>query len=148
MFPCTPSVQSLSPVQLFLTPWTAARQVPCPSPTPRACSISCRLSWCCHPIISSSAIPFSGLQSFSASGSFPISQFFASGGQSIGASTSASALPMNIQGWFPLVSTGLIFLQSKGLSRVLSSTTVWKHEFFDSSLCSSSHIHTWLPEKL
>ena len=94
--------------------------------------------------------PFSScLQSFPASGSFPLSQLFASGGQSIGVSASVSVLPMNIQGWFPLGWTGLIFLQSKGLSRVFPNTTVWKHQFFSAqpSLWSSSHIHTWLLEK-
>ena len=94
-------------------------RLPCPSPTPRACSSSCPLSRWCHPIISSSVIPFSScLQSFLASGSFQMSQFFTSGGQSIGVSASASVLPMNIQDWFPLGWTGWIFLQSKGLSRV------------------------------
>ena len=96
---------------------------PCPSPTPGVHANSCPSSQWCHPTISSSIIPFSScLQSFPASGSFPMIQFFASGGQSIGAS--ASVLPMNIQCWFPLGLTGLISLQSKGLSRVFSSTTV------------------------
>ena len=103
---------------------------PCPSPTPGACSNSCPLSWWCHPTISSSIVPFSScLQSFPASGSFPMSQFFSSGSQSIGVSASASVLPMNIQDWFPLGLTGLIFLQSKGLSSI-SNTTVQKHQFF------------------
>ena len=103
---------------------------PCPSPTPRPCWNSCPLSQWCHPTISSSVVPFSScLQSFPAAGSFPMRQFFASGGQSIGASASASVLPMNIQGWFPLGLTGLISLQSKGLSRVFSNTTVQKHKF-------------------
>ena len=98
---------------------------PCPSPTPRVYSDSCPLSRWCHPTISSSVIPFpSRLQSFPASGSFPVSQFFASGGQSCGVSASASVLPMNIQGWFPLGWTGWISLQSKELSRVFSNTTV------------------------
>jgi len=106
-------------------------RLPCPSSTPRACSNSCPLSWWCHPTISSSVIPFSSWpQSFPASGSFPVSQFFTSGGQSIGVSASASILPMNIQDWFPLGLIGLIFLQSKGLSRVFSNTTVQKHQFF------------------
>ena len=108
-------------------------RLPCPSSTPRACSNSCPLSQWCHPIISTSVIPFSSSpQSFPASGSFPMSQFFASGGQSIAASASASAseLPMNIQDWFPLGLIGLISLQSKGLSRVFSNTTVHKHQFF------------------
>ena len=117
-------------------------RLPCPSPTPRACSNSCPSSQWCHPTISSSVIPFSSCcQSFPASGSFPVSQFFASGGQSIGALTSASVLLMNIQDWFPLGLTGLI-LQSKGLSRVFSNTSVQKHQFFDAqlSLWSNSHI--------
>ena len=104
---------------------------PCLSPTPGAYSNSCPLSRWCHPTISSSVIPFSShLQSFSASESFQMSQFFASGGQSIGISASASVLPMNIQDWFPLEWTGWISLQSKGLSRVFSNTTVQKHQFF------------------
>ena len=122
-------------------------RLPCISPTPRACSNSCPLSWWCHPIISSSVIPFSScLQSFSASGSFPVSQFFALGGQSIGASASASVLPMDIQDWFPLGLTGLISWLSKGLSRVFCNTTVQKHQFFSAqlSLWSNSHIHTQL----
>ena len=103
---------------------------PCPSATPGACSNWCPLSQWCHPTISSSVVPFSSCrQSFPASGSFPVSRFFASGGQSIGPSASALVLPMNIQDWFPLGLTGLIFLQSKELSRVFSST-IWKHHFF------------------
>ena len=94
------SVQLLSHVWLFVTPWSA--RLPCPSPTPGACSNSCPLSQGCHPTISSPVIPFCSLQSFPASGSFPMSQFFASGGQTIGTSASASVLPMNIQDWFPL----------------------------------------------
>ena len=97
----------------------------CPSPSPGACSYSCPLSWWWQPTILSSVVPFSScLQSFPASGSFPVSHIFASGGQ-----TSASVFPMNIRGWFPLGLTGLI-LQSKGLSRIFSSTTVQKHQFF------------------
>ena len=104
---------------------------PCPSPTPRVHSNSCLLSQWCHPTISSSVVPFSScLQSFPASGSFQISQFFISGGQSIGVSALASVLPMNIQDWYPLGWTGWISLQSKGLSRVFSNTTVQKHQFF------------------
>ena len=104
---------------------------PCPSPTPRDYSDSCPSSQWCHPTISSSVIPFSShLQSFPALGSFPVSHFFTSGGQSIGVSASASALSMNIQDWFPLGWTGWISLQSKGLSRVFSNTTVQKHQFF------------------
>ena len=100
---------------------------PCPSPTPRACSNSCPSRWWCHPTISSSVVPFSScLQSLPASGPFPKSQFFTSGGWSIGASASASVLSMNIQDWFPLRLTSLISLQSKGLSRVSSNTTVQK----------------------
>ena len=106
-------------------------RLPCPSPTPRAYSNSSPLSRWRHPTILSSVIPFSScFQSFPASGSFPVSYFFASGGQSIGASAWASVLPMNIQGWFPLGLTGLISLQSKGVSRVFSNTTVQKHQFF------------------
>ena len=105
-------------------------RLPCPSPTPRACSNSGPLSQRCHPTISSPVIPFSSyLQSCLASGSFPMNQLFASGGQSTGASASASVLPMSIQGWFPLRWTSLISLLSKGLSRVLYSTTIWKHQF-------------------
>ena len=107
-------------------------RLPCLSPTPGAYSNSCPFSWWCHPTISSSAVPFSAhLQSFPTSRSFPMSQFFTSDGQSIGAS--ASVLPMNIQNWFNLGLTGLI-LQSKGLSRVFSNTTVQKHQFFDTQL--------------
>ena len=123
---------------------------PCLSPTPGACSNSCPLSWWCHPTISSSVIPFSSWhQSFPASGSFPLSQLFTSGGQSIGVSASASVLPMNIQDWSPLGLTGWISLQSKGLSRVFSNTIVQKHQFFSAqlSLWSNSHNHTWLLEK-
>ena len=102
---------------------------PCPSPSPGACSDSCPLSQWCHPTISSSTIPFSSCpQSFPASGSFPMSRLFTSGGQSIG--TSASELPMSIQGWFPLELTGLVSLPSQGRSRVFSSTTIRKPQFF------------------
>ena len=110
-------------------------RLPCPSPTPGACWNSCPLNWWCYPTISSSVVPFSScLQSFPASGSFPMSQFFVSGDQSIGASASASVLPMNIQDWFPIGWTGWISLQSKGLSRVFSNTTVQKHQFFSIQL--------------
>ena len=103
---------------------------PCPSPTPRVYPNSCPLSWWCHPTISSSVVPFSSCpQSLPASGSF-LSQLFAWGGQSIGVSASASVLSMNTQDWSPLAWTGWISLQSKGLSRVFSNTTVQKHEFF------------------
>ena len=105
-------------------------RLPCPSPTPGVCSNSCPSSQWCHPTISSSVIPFSCLQSLPASGSFQMSQFFASGGQSIGVSASASVLPMNIQDWFPSGWTDWISLQSKGLSRVFSNTTVQKHQLF------------------
>ena len=112
---------------------------PCPSPTPRVYSNSCPLSWWCHPTISSSVVPFSScLQSFPASESFQMSQFFASGGQSIGISASTSILPMNIQDWFPLGWTVWISLQSKGLSRVFSNTTVQKHQFFGVQLSLKS----------
>ena len=120
-------------------------RLPCLSPTPGAYSDSCPLSQWCHPTITSSVIPFSShLQSFPASGYFPMSQFFASGGQRIGVSASASVLPMDIQDWFPLGWTYWISLQSKELSTVFSSTTVQKHLFFNTqpSLWSKSHIHT------
>ena len=120
---------------------------PCPLPTPRVYPNSCPLSRWYHATISSSLVPFSSCpQSFPASGSFPMSQLFTSGDQSIGASASASVLPLNIQGWFPLELTGLISLQSMGLSRFFSNSTVQKHQFFlvQPSLWSNSHIHTWL----
>ena len=123
---------------------------PCPLPTPGVHSNSCPLSRRCHPVISSFVVPFSScLQSFPASGSFKMSQFFTSGGQSFGVSTSTSVLPMNIQGWFPLGWTGWISLQSKGLSRVFCNTTVQKHQFFGAQLSSqsNSHSHTWPLEK-
>ena len=123
---------------------------PCPSPTLRVYSNSCPSSRWCHPNISSPILPFSScLQSFWASGSFQMTQFFASGGQSIGVSASISVLPMNIQDWSPLGWTGWISLQSKGLSRVFSNTTVQKLQFFCAqlSLWSNSHIHTWPLEK-
>ena len=122
----------------------------CPSPTPGAYSNSCPLSRWCHPTISSSVVPFSScLQSFPASGSFQMSQLFESSGQNIRASASSTVLPMNIQDWFPLGSTGWISLQSKGLSKVFSNTTVQKHQFFGAQLSSksNSHIHIWLLEK-
>ena len=101
----------------------------CPPLSPGVCSNSCPLNWWCHPTISSSVIPFfSCPQSFPALGSFPVSQLFSSGSQSIGVSASGSVLPMNIQDWFPLGWTGWISLQSKGLSRVFSNTTVRKHQ--------------------
>ena len=161
------SVQLLSRVQLFETPWTAACQAslsitsivfslvqfsrsvvsdslwphesqharpPCPSQTPGVYSNTCLSSWWCHPAISSSVVPFSSCpQSLPASGSSPMSQLFAWGGQRIGISASASVLPMNIQDWSPLGWTGWISLQSKGLSRVFN-TTVQKHQFFGTQL--------------
>ena len=133
-----------------MIPWGAKHQLPCPSPTPGACSNSCPLSQWCYLAISSSVIPFSSCsQSFPASGSFPMSQLFASGAQSIGVSASASLFSMNIQDRFPLGWTGLISLLSKGLSRVFSNTTVQKHQFFSAQLCywSNSHTHTWPLEK-
>ena len=123
---------------------------PCSLPTLGVHSDSRPLSQWCHPAISSSVIPFSSCpQSFPASGSFQMSQLFASGGQSIGVSALISVLPMNTQDWSPLGWTGWISLQSKGLSRVFSNTTVQKHQFFGSqlSLHSNSHIHTWPLEK-
>ena len=123
----------------------------CPSPTPGVYSNSCPLNRWCHPAISSSVIPFSSRpQSLPASGSFPMIQLFAWGGQSIGASASASVLPVNTQDWSPLGWTGWISLQSKGLSRVFSNTTVQKHQFFGTQLSSqsNSHIHNWPLEKL
>ena len=139
--------QSLSHVQLFVTPWTIARQASLSFTISQkllkltsfeSVMTSNRLVLCCT---------FSScLQSFPASGSFPVSQFFASGGQSIEASASASVPPMNSQDWFPLGLIGLISLQSSGLSRVFSNTSVQKHPFFGAqpSLRSNSHIHTWL----
>ena len=122
----------------------------CPSSTPRVYSNSSALNQWCHPTISSSVVLFSScLQSFPASGSFQMSKFFASGGQSIRISSPASDLPVSIQDWFPLGWTGWICLQSKGFSRVFSNTKVQKHQFFGTqlSLWSNSHIHTWLLEK-
>ena len=153
-------------------------RLPCPSPTPTPIDMSlcthvnslfthvywvyllmsichefvnsCLLSWWCHPSISSSVVPFSShLQSSPASESLQMSQFFTSGGQSVGVSASASVLPMNIQDWSPLGWTGWISLQSKGLPRIVSNSTVHKHQFFSTkpSLQSNSHIHAWLLEK-
>ena len=120
-----------SVTKLCLTLWPHGLQcarLPCPSLSPGVCSNSCPSSQWCHPTISSSVVPFSScLRSFLASESSPVGQFFASGGQSIRAWASASVLPMKIQDWFPLGLAGLISLQSKGLSRVFSSTTVWKY---------------------
>ena len=143
------SVQSLNCVRLFLTPWITARQASLSITNFRS---SLRLTsiyrWC-HPTISSSVVPFSSCpQSVPASESFPMSQLFPSGGQSIGVSASTSVLPMNTQDWF-LGWTGWISLQSRGLSRVFSNTTVQKHQFVGAqpSSQSNSHIHTWPQEK-
>ena len=144
------SVQSLSHVQLFVTPRTAACQASLSITSSQSPPYPCPLSRWCHPTILSSVVPFSFCpQSFPASGSFKTSQLFASGGQSIGVSASTSVLPMNIQDWFPLGWTGWISLQFKGPSRVFSNTTVQKHQFFGAqpSLWFNSHIHTWLLEK-
>ena len=133
-------VQSLSCV-LLCDAWLS-----CPSPSPGACSNSCPLSPWCHPTISSSVVLFFFcLQSFTASGSFLVNWLYTSGGQSTGASATESALPMNIQDWSPLGWTGWISLQSKGLSKVFSSTTVQKHQCFGAqpSLWSNSHMYTW-----
>ena len=129
------SVQSLSCIWLFAAPWTAAHQASL-SITKSPSSLRQRPSsrWC-HPTISSSVVPFSScLQSFPASRSFPMSRLFASGGLSIGVLASTSVLPMNIQDWFPLGWTGWLSLQSQGLSRVFSNTTVQKHQFFSTQL--------------
>ena len=123
---------------------------PCPSPTPRVHTNPWPSSQWCHPTVSSSVVPYSSWpQSFPASGSFPMSQFFAWGGQIIGVSASASVLPMNTQDWSPLGWTGWISLQSKGLSRVFSNTTLQKYQFFCTQLSwqSNSHIQTWPLEK-
>ena len=137
-FSCSVMSDSLRPHGLQHT------RLPCPSSTPRACSNSCLLSQWCHPTILSSVDPFSSnLQSFPASGSFQMSPL-KSGGQSIGVSASASVLPMNIQGWFPKGLIGLISLQSKGLSRVFSNTTLQKHQFFSAQLPSQSNSHSYL----
>ena len=127
-FSCSVMFDSLQPHGLQHT------RLPCPSPTPGACSNSCPLSQWCHPIISPTVVPFSPcLQSSPASGSFPACQFFTSGDQSTGVSVSALVLPMNIQDWFPLGLTGWLSLQSKGLSRVFSNT-IQKHQFFSAQL--------------
>ena len=149
---CISSVQfSRSVVSDSLRPHEAQHaRPPCPSPTPGVHPNSCASSRCCHPAISSSVIPFfSCPQSLPASGSFPMSQLFAWGGQSTGISALASFLPKNTQGWSPLEWTGWTSLQSKGLSRVFANTTVQKHQFFCTQLSSqsNSHIHTWPLEK-
>ena len=123
---------------------------PCPSPTPGVHPKLCSSSWWCHPAISSSVVPFSSCpQSLQALGSFPMSQLFTWGGQSTGVSALASVLPMNTQDWSSLEWTDWVSLQSKGLSRVFSNTTVQKHQFFGAQLSSqsNSHIHTWPQEK-
>ena len=145
------SVQSLSHVWLFATPWFAARQASLSIPSPGVHSDSCPSSQWCHPAISSSVVPFSSCpQSLPASESFPMSQPFSWGGQSTGASAPASFLPKKSQSWSPSEWTGWISLQSKGLSRVFSNTTVQKHQSFGAqpSSQSNSHIHTWPLEKL
>ena len=144
------SVQLLSRVRLFVTPWTTARQASLSITNSHSLPNSFPLSRWCHLTISSSVIPFSScLQSFPTPGSFKMRQFFASGGQNIGVSASTSVLPMNTQDWSPLEWTGLISFQSKGLLKVFSNTTVQKHQFFGTqlSLWSNSHIHTQLLEK-
>ena len=133
-----------------LIPWIQHTKLSYPSLSPRVCSNSCPLIQWCSLTISSSVTPFSFcLQSLPAPRSFPVSWLFPLSSQSIGVSALASVLPMIIQGWFHLGLTGLIFLLSKGLSRVFSNTTVWKHQLFGTqpSLWSNSHIHTWLLEK-
>ena len=138
-FPSIPfsllSVQLLSHVWLFATPWTTAHQAYLSITNSQVYSTSSPLSRWCHPTISSPVVPFSScLQSFPASGTFQISQLFASGGQSIGVWASTSVFPMNTQDWSPLGWTGWISLQSKGFSRVFSNTTVQKHQFFGAQL--------------
>ena len=140
-FSCSVVSDSLQPHQL------QHDRPPCPSPTPRVYQNSCPLSQWCHSTISSSVVPCSScLQSFPAWGAFQMSQLFISSGPNTGASASTSVLPMNTQDWFPLVWTGWISLKFKGLSRVFSSTTVWKHQFFDAqlSLWSNSHIYLYM----
>ena len=144
------SVQLLSRVWLFVSSWITAHQASHPLPTPGVQSNSCSLSWWCHPAISSSVVPFSSWpQSLLASESFPVSHLFTWGGQSTGVSASASFLPKNTQNWSPLGWTGWISLQSMGLSRAFSNTTVQNHQYFGAQLSSqsNSHIHTWLLEK-
>ena len=146
------SVQSLSSVWLFATPWTAQHaRPPCPSPTPRADPNSCPLSRWCHPTISSSVIPFSSCpQSFPASRSFQMSQLFALGGQSTGISASTSVLPMNTQDWSPLGWTGWIFLQSKGLKvnvSLISKTATHKVNSITSCSGSMTETQTWKVEE-
>ena len=142
LYACYVVVHSLSRVRLVTTPGLQHARLPCPSTSQSLNSHPS--SRRCHPTIPSSVTPFSScLQSFPASGSFPMSRLFSSGGQSTGASASASVLPMNIQHWFPLGWTDWISLLSKGLSRsrVFSNTTVWKHQFFSAQLMSNSHLY-------
>ena len=144
------SIKSFSRVWLFGTHELQHARPPCPSPTPGVHSNSRLLSRWCHPAISSSVVPVSSCpQSLPASESFPMSQLFTWGGQSTGVSALASFLPKNTQNWSPLECTGWISLQSKGLSRVFSNTTVQKHQFLGAQLSSqsNSHIHTWPLEK-
>ena len=143
-FSCSVVSDSLQPHEL------QHGRPPCPSPTSRVHSDSCPSNWWWHPAISPSVVPFSSCpQSLPASGSFPVSQLFSWGGQSTGVSASASVLSINTQTWSPLGWTGWISLQSKGLSRVFSNTTVQKHQLFHAQLSSqsNSHIHTWPLEK-
>ena len=143
-FSCSFMSDSLQPSGLQPT------RFPCPSLSPGVCSNSCPLSQGCHPTISFSISPFSFCsQYFPASRAFPVNQFSASGGPRIGASALASVLAMNILGWFHLGLTSLFSLQFQGLSKVFSSTTIWKHQFLGTqpSLWSKSHINTWLLEK-
>ena len=145
-------VQSLNPVWL-LQPHLQHARAPCPSPAPRARPNSCPFSRWCHPTISSTVVPFSCPQSFPASGSFPVSQFFTSGGQSIGASALASFLPKNIQCYFPLGLIGLAALLPKGLSKVFSSTTFqkhllfWRSDFSSTNLGKYSRMRFWFKKK-
>ena len=148
--PRVSSIESLSRIQHLWPHESQHARPPGPSPTPGVHSNSFPSSRWCHQAISSSVIPLSSCpQSLLASGSFPVSQLFAWGGQSIGVSASASVLPVNNQGWSPLGWTGWISLQSKGLSRVFSNTIVQKHQFFGAQLSSqsNSHIHTWPVDK-
>ena len=143
------SVQSLSCVRLFATPWIATRQASLSITNSRSSPSLTSMSQWCHPAISSSVVPFSSCpQPFRVSESFPMSQLFTWGGQSTGVSALASFLPMNTQGWSSEW-TAWISLQSKGLSRVFSNTTVQKHQFFSAQVSSqsNSHIHAWLLEK-
>ena len=143
-FSCSVVSDSLRPLE------SQHARLPCPSPTPGVYPNSCASSRWCHPVISSSVVPFSSCpQSLPASASFPMSQLFPWGGRSIGVSASTSVLPKNTQDGSPLGWTGWISLQSRVLSRVLSNTTLQKHQFFSTqpSSQSNSHIHTWPLEK-